>query len=93
MSTIKISDLHPTGSELFSDSESYMNELSNSEFETIAGGITPTTPACAAGAVFISRAVAVRTWAATVRITARATRQDPGASMPGGWGEISRMIF
>jgi bacteriocin-like protein len=41
MATINISDLRPTGSELFSDSESYMNELSDSELETINGGLLP----------------------------------------------------
>jgi len=41
MSTINISDLHPTGSDLFSDSEGYMNELGDSEFDGIYGGLTP----------------------------------------------------
>ena len=41
MSTIKISDLHPTGSELFSDSESYMTELSDGNLEIINGGVSP----------------------------------------------------
>ena len=45
MSTIKISDLHPTGSELFFDSESYMNELGTDELVDINGGLT--TPVCA----------------------------------------------
>ncbi len=38
MATINISDLRPIGSKLFSDSESYMNELGDSEFNTINGG-------------------------------------------------------
>ncbi|MEA5598440.1 hypothetical protein [Rivularia sp. UHCC 0363] len=38
MSTIKISDLHSTGAELFSDSESYMNELGDNELNDINGG-------------------------------------------------------
>jgi hypothetical protein len=38
MATINISDLRPTGSDLFSDSESYMNELGDSEVHTIHGG-------------------------------------------------------
>jgi hypothetical protein len=41
MPNIKISDLHSTGSELFSDSESYMNELSDLsdvELDVINGG-------------------------------------------------------
>lgn len=40
MSTIKISDLHSTGAELFSDSESYMNELSEGVIGTIQGGFS-----------------------------------------------------
>jgi hypothetical protein len=38
MATIKISDLLPTGSELFSDSESYISELGDSELDIINGG-------------------------------------------------------
>ncbi len=38
MATINISDLRPTGSDLFSDSEGYMNELGDSEVHTIYGG-------------------------------------------------------
>lgn len=40
MPNIKISDLHPTGSDLFSDSENYMNELGDSELEILYGGLT-----------------------------------------------------
>jgi hypothetical protein len=52
MANITISDLRPTGAELFTDSESYMNELTNEEI-TITGGATP-------GAVgwFVAKAVA-----------------------------------
>lgn len=38
MATINISDLRPTGSELSSDSESYMSELGDSERDIINGG-------------------------------------------------------
>ena len=41
MVNIKISDLHPAGSDLFSAPESYMNEISESEFDSISGGLTP----------------------------------------------------
>lgn len=41
MSNIAISDLHTTGSDLFSDSESYLNDLDNNEIEIIKGGLTP----------------------------------------------------
>lgn len=38
MATINISDLNPVGLELFSESESYMNEISEGEFTGIQGG-------------------------------------------------------
>jgi hypothetical protein len=38
MSTINIYDLHPAGSDLFSDSESYMNEMSEGELTNVLGG-------------------------------------------------------
>ncbi len=38
MATIKVSDLRPAGYDLFSDSESYMHELSDSDLDNIAGG-------------------------------------------------------
>jgi hypothetical protein len=38
MAKIKISDLHPTGSDLFSDSESYMSELIGDELNQVYGG-------------------------------------------------------
>lgn len=37
MSTIKISDLNPTGSEPFSDSESCLNDLTNEELSLTGG--------------------------------------------------------
>lgn len=40
MSTINISDLCPTGSELFSDSESFMNDLVDGEIGAIQGGFS-----------------------------------------------------
>jgi len=42
MASIKISDLRPAGANLFSDSESYLNDLSEEELG-INGGMTPTT--------------------------------------------------
>ena len=44
MSSIKVNDLSPAGSELFQDYESFMNELTNEELGSIQGGIyTPTS--------------------------------------------------
>jgi hypothetical protein len=45
MATIKISDLHSVGSELFMDSESYLNELTDEELNTQGGFPTVFTPA------------------------------------------------
>jgi hypothetical protein len=41
MANINICDLRPTGSDLFSDSEGYMNELGDYELHTINGGSSP----------------------------------------------------
>ena len=49
--SIKINNLAPAGSDLFNDSESYLNELNDSERAIINGGITPT--AAAAGAFIV----------------------------------------
>lgn len=43
MSTISISNLSPTGFNLFSDAENYLDELSDSDLTEITGGVaTPT---------------------------------------------------
>ncbi|MDZ8065174.1 MAG: hypothetical protein RMY64_05950 [Nostoc sp. DedQUE08] len=39
MATINISDLRPTGSDLFSDSEGYMDDLVDSDIGAIKGGL------------------------------------------------------
>ena len=39
MAKINVSNLHPVGSDLFSDSENYISELSDNELGTINGGI------------------------------------------------------
>ena len=38
MAVIKISELRPAGSELFQDSESFLNELNDQEMSTLGGG-------------------------------------------------------
>jgi len=38
MTSIKIFNLHPAGSELFKDSESFMTELADNELDSINGG-------------------------------------------------------
>lgn len=47
MATINISNLQPSGYNLFSDSESYMTDLSDTEL-AIQGGATPAIGAAAA---------------------------------------------
>lgn len=49
MSKIKISDLHPTGSELFSNTENYMMDLAEYELSVNGGG----TPAAVAGGLAV----------------------------------------
>ncbi|RUT10211.1 hypothetical protein DSM106972_007060 [Dulcicalothrix desertica PCC 7102] len=56
MATIKISNLRPTGAELFSDSESYMNELGDSELVSVNGGLT--SPLCIVTAIRVGYAAA-----------------------------------
>ena len=43
MASIKISDLRPSGLDLFVDSESFLNDLSDSDLANTNGGATPTT--------------------------------------------------
>ncbi len=38
MPNIKISELYPLGSDLFQDSESFLNEMSNDEIQGLIGG-------------------------------------------------------
>lgn len=44
MASIKIDNLIPTGAELFFDSESFMEELSNDELVAVLGGATDIKP-------------------------------------------------
>jgi hypothetical protein len=41
MANITISDLRPAGADFFSDCESYLNELTESEINSNVGGLTP----------------------------------------------------
>jgi lactobin A/cerein 7B family class IIb bacteriocin len=41
MTTITISNLSPTGSELFDDYESYLKDLTDDELGTTNGGLSP----------------------------------------------------
>jgi hypothetical protein len=41
MASIKISDLRPSGLDLFVDSESFLNDLSDSDLANTNGGATP----------------------------------------------------
>ncbi|WP_138499835.1 hypothetical protein [Nostoc sp. PA-18-2419] len=57
MATIKISDLHPAGSELFVDSESYLNNLTDEELNRTQGGSS-------FGCIWISVQVSIVTYKA-----------------------------
>ena len=43
MANINISDLRPAGADLFLDSESYLNDLTEGEMINTLGGISPIT--------------------------------------------------
>jgi hypothetical protein len=45
MAKIKVNDIKPIGTELFDDSESFMNELRNDELEQAMGGNACPIPA------------------------------------------------
>lgn len=52
MANILINDLCVTGFELFSDKESYLNELNDNEINSTHGGFT-TSPVCASVGAFM----------------------------------------
>jgi hypothetical protein len=93
MPTIKISDLHPTGSELFHDSESYMNELGDGDLDIINGGFISAIVASAArvsraasgAAVRASKAAGEAVYRSAARVSPYTDRFDPGRSPAGGW--------
>ena len=45
MANIKISDLNPAGADLFLDSESYLNDLTEGEMLVLTGGASPISTA------------------------------------------------
>ena len=58
MATIEISDLHPAGSDLFIDSESFLNDLNANELGDINGGGLPATTTVTTSTAFcISAAI------------------------------------
>jgi hypothetical protein len=66
MSTISISDLKPSGLDLFSDSENYLDEISENEFTNITGG---STPVCLSIGARISAASSYRCYQSIVAIS------------------------
>lgn len=89
MSTINIYDLRPTGTEFFSDSESYMSELGDNEFEMINGGATPTIIVSISARA--SAASSMRCLNASIKLTQRDPGQAGGLSH--AISQISRLIF
>jgi hypothetical protein len=83
MSTIKIDDLRPTGAELFSDSESYMNELGDSELDIYGGRTSPVCRTIVKSIVKPSKAA----WRKGKQVYS-AVRQDP----KGAARRVSRFI-
>jgi hypothetical protein len=91
MASIKLYDLQPTGSELFADSESYMNELGDSELEIISGGLIPTTPTVSIVVSRVSAASSMRCLNVSIKLTQKPVDGVPGIS--GAVSAISRAIF
>jgi hypothetical protein len=75
MSTIEISDLHPAGSALFSDSETYLAELTEAELSLTYGGIDVVTTLMAADAVVKG---AVQVVLSIILFTGLSVIPDPG---------------
>lgn len=55
MASITISNLRTAGSELFYDAESYMNEMSEGELNSIHGGTTPFCVGVVVGVIISAR--------------------------------------
>lgn len=72
MSTIKISDLRPTGSELFSDSEGYMSDLGDNELGAINGGWSGWRCSVAISLISVVSVVATATGSPTVTVVTAA---------------------
>ncbi len=53
MATINIQDLKVVGSNLFSDEENYLNELTSDELDITTGGFTPVVYTLAVGSAFV----------------------------------------
>ncbi|TVP63778.1 MAG: class IIb bacteriocin, lactobin A/cerein 7B family [Nodularia sp. (in: Bacteria)] len=57
MASITVSNLYPLGSDLFMDSESFMDALNDNELAEINGGVTPAVITTIATKWFIGAAV------------------------------------
>jgi hypothetical protein len=57
MASITVSNLSPLGSDLFMDSESFMDALADNELSEINGGITPAVITTIATKWFIGAAI------------------------------------
>ena len=76
MASIKISDLHPAGSELFMDSESFLSDLSDVELSETMGGFSPLTVTTSSGVctkVIVSSPRCVRIVTIASRVISRIT--------------------
>jgi len=54
MATIKISNLNPVGSEFFTDSETYLNELNEEQLNMIQGGSSLVCVSVGLAALYVS---------------------------------------
>lgn len=75
MANIKISDLQPVGSEFFSDSENYMDEISEGEFNHIVGG---SSPVCLSVGARVASMSSVRCYQSIVAVSGYTVKNDTG---------------
>lgn len=91
MPIISVSDLRPIGSELFHDSESYMNELGASEVSTTNGGSSLLCVASASSYVCYQsavRATQISMRSAPPGVISEGVRRRIGRGNSGGGGSF-----
>lgn len=73
MAKLKISELNPAGSELFQDSENFLEELSDRELNLVAGGVdvnsVVTQNSASVGSILTATVVGISQTNVTVQIS------------------------
>ena len=88
MANVNISDLHPTGFDLFSDSENYMTELSETEL-AVQGG---STVVCVVGFAAASSEACAMFAAFGIGYLLSDSSYSGGFSIPDGNGGVTNVV-